>query len=63
MTRGELVAQLLGVWEESVLTLEGSGHFHAADEVKIAIAVLEKTYAMGELMPSTPDHSYDPRCD
>jgi len=63
MTRGELVAELLGVWEESVIKLEREGHHTAADEVKAAISVLEKTYTMGELMPSTPDRSYNPHCD
>jgi len=62
MTRGELVAELLGVWEESAQKMERDGDTAAAVEVRTAIAVLEKTYTASE-MGVGPDLSYEEKHD
>ncbi len=49
MTRGEFVAELINIWEESAKTIEAEGHDIAAREMKIAIAVLKRTYAANEV--------------
>lgn len=49
MTRGQLVAELLGTWEEAASQLAQSGHHRAASSVRTAIRVLEKTYSGDEL--------------
>jgi hypothetical protein len=56
MTRGELVAELLGLWEEKARLLETDGFDRAAGEVRAAISVLEKTYSGQELIAN--DQSY-----
>ena len=49
MTRGELVAELLSVWEESAQNLIRSGLLRAAGNVRTAISVLETTYTAAEM--------------
>jgi hypothetical protein len=62
MTRGELVAELLGVWEESAQKMEKEGSTHAAGEVRTAISVLEQTYTAQE-MGIGPDPDYEEKSD
>lgn len=62
MTRGELVAELLGVWEESAQRMEKEGSKKAAAEMRTAISVLEQTYTATE-MGISADMSYEERHD
>jgi len=62
MTRGELVAELLGVWEESAQKMEAEGSTKAAAEMRTAISVLEQTYTAQE-MGINSDLSYQENDD
>jgi len=62
MTRGELVAELLGVWEESAQKMEREDRVRAATELRTAISVLEKTYTAQE-MGIGPDLDYEEKHD
>jgi hypothetical protein len=53
MTRGELVAELLGLWEESAQRMNADGYAEACKHVRIAIGVLERTYSAEELVGSS----------
>ena len=54
MTRGQLVAELMELWEQSVKKLETDGAYQAAGEVKTAVKVLEQTYSGQELLDPVP---------
>lgn len=62
MTRGELVAELLGLWEESAQRMEKEGSTRAAGNVRTAISVLEQTYT-AQQMGIGPDLDYEEKCD
>jgi hypothetical protein len=49
MTRGELVAELLGLWRKSAERLRAEKNTLAACEVETAIDVLSRTYTAQEL--------------
>lgn len=49
MTRGQLVAELLRLWEGSAKRLESEKSERAAKDVRIAISVLEQTYTAEEM--------------
>lgn len=50
MTRGEFVAELINVWEEARSAMEADGNDLAANQMKIALQVLKRTYAANELI-------------
>jgi hypothetical protein len=49
MTRGQLVAELLDLWEGSAKRLEAEKSDKVAREVRTAISVLEQTYTSEEM--------------
>lgn len=50
MTRGQLIAELLALWEQSAQKLELEPYSkNAVQEIRTAISVLERTYSGSEL--------------
>lgn len=61
MTRSELIAELLGVWEESAQYLAQENMKLAESEVRTAIKVLGKTYTHDELFGGKVDYHAESR--
>jgi len=48
MTRAALIDELKNIWNEATLKMKADGEYGAAQEIDIAISVLERTYTESE---------------